>query len=304
MWIIRNRKIFYWLSGVLTVASAAAFFLLPLNYSVEFTGGTVLEVNYEGQAPAPADLQAAVTAAGATDVSVRPSGSGLSVRSSLLSGDVREKVLASLALGGKAKPTVASENTLGPSLGKELASRMAFTFVVISLAILLFVAYAFRGVSTPVSSWVFGATTVATLIHDVVLTAGAFVAANRFLEAPMDTLFVTALLVMLGYSVNDTIVVFDRIRERLGGISERERSASFEQIVGESLRATIRRSVSTSATVAVSLVVLAVFGATVTRAFAIALALGVLAGTYSSIFLAAPLLVSWKLRQDAKRKRA
>ncbi|HEY4507704.1 MAG TPA: protein translocase subunit SecF [Candidatus Paceibacterota bacterium] len=302
MWIIRNRKIFYWLSGVLAVASVASFLLLPLNYSVEFTGGTVLEVTYEGDAPSQEDLRMAVAAAGAEDASVRPSGSGLSVKSSPLATSTREAVIEALSIDGRYKPSVASESTLGPSLGKELASRMALAFVVISLAILLFVAYAFRGVSTPVSSWAYGLTTVVTLAHDVLITAGAFVVANRFLDAPMDALFVTALLVMLGYSVNDTIVVFDRVRERLGGLSDRERAEGFERIVGESLRATIRRSISTSATVALSLVVLAIFGATVTRAFATALAIGVVAGTYSSIFLAAPILVSWKLRQDRRAR--
>lgn len=303
MWIIKRRKISYAISGILSVAAAVAFFTLPLNYSVEFTGGTVLEVRYDGAAPSSEALAGALEAAGAEEVSVRQSGDGLSVRTALLEGEVRDRALAALSAGGEFKPTVESESALGPSLGRELARRMLVAFLAIALAITVFVAYAFRHVSTPVSSWAYGLATIVTLLHDVLITVGAFVVANRFLDAPMDTLFVTALLVILGYSVNDTIVVFDRIRERLAGLTDRERSANFEQLVGESVRQTVRRSVNTSATVALALVVLAVSGAEVTRPFALALAIGVIAGTYSSIFLASPLLVSWKRYQDRRAER-
>jgi preprotein translocase subunit SecF len=177
---------------------------------------------------------------------------------------------------------------------------MLWSLGLVSIAIAVYVAFAFRAVSRPVSSWKYGVVTLVSLVHDVLLTAGAFAALGLFMHVSVDTLFVTALLVILGYSVTDTIVVFDRIRENLEKASEKEREERFEEIAGRSLRETLRRSLNTSATTTIALVALAVWGGEVTRAFALALVLGVVSGTYSSIFLASPLLVTWQ-KFSAKR---
>jgi preprotein translocase subunit SecF len=296
MWVIRNRKIFYAIAVILTVAAVYAFATLPLRYSAEFTGGTEIQVSYADPKPTAEDIAAALAAAGAKDALVRASGSGFSARLAALSAENRDAVISSLALPGAGAATVVSQSTIGPSLGRELAGRMGWSFALVSVAIALYVAFAFRAVSRPVPSWKYGAVTLVSLMHDVIITAGAFVAFGLVLDAPIDTLFVTALLVILGYSVNDTIVVFDRIRENLERASEKEREEKFEEIAGRSIRETLWRSVNTSATTAIALVALAIWGGEVTRAFALALVLGVVSGTYSSIFLAAPLLVTWHLR--------
>jgi preprotein translocase subunit SecF len=293
MWVIRNRAFFYGLSALLCAASAYAFAALPIRYSVEFTGGTSIEVSYADRAPSAEALAEAVRAAGGEDVLVRPTGQNLSVRLAPVSAESRGAIIAALAVPEAGAPTVVSESTIGPSLGRELASRMGWAFALVALAIAAFIALAFRTVSAPVASWKYGAVTILSLVHDIVITAGAFVAFGLFLDAPIDALFVTALLVILGYSVNDTIVVFDRIRENLGKAGEREREERFDEIAGRSVRETVWRSIGTSATTAIALAALAIFGGEVTRAFALALVLGVVSGTYSSIFLAAPLLVTW-----------
>lgn len=293
MWVIRNRKIFYALAVALSGAAIYAILALPIRYSAEFTGGTEIQVSYADPKPTAEAVAASLSAAGGEDVLVRPSGAGYSARLAALSTDNREAVIGALDVAGSGSSTIVSESTIGPSLGQELARRMGWSFVLVCFAIALYVAFAFRAVSEPISSWKYGAITLVSLFHDVLITAGAFIAFGLVLDVAVDTLFVTALLVILGYSVNDTIVVFDRIRENLDRASEKERQDDFEKIAGRSVRETLWRSVNSSATTAIALLALAIWGGEVTRAFALALVLGVLAGTYSSIFLAAPLLVTW-----------
>lgn len=294
MWTIRRRTFFYGLSALLVAASVYAFFALPVRYSVEFTGGTSVEVSHADPKPSAEAVAASLAAAGAEDILVRASGENLSVRLAPLTPENRGSVLSALAVPGFGSSTIVSESTIGPSFGRELAGRMGWAFALVSAAIAAFVAFAFRAVSEPVPSWKYGVVTIVSLIHDIVITAGAFVVFGLFLDAPIDALFVTALLVILGYSVNDTIVIFDRLRENLGKASERERLERFDEIAGRSVREASWRSIGTSATTAIALLALAVFGGEVTRAFALALVLGVISGTYSSIFLAAPMLVSWQ----------
>lgn len=305
MWIIRRRAFFYALSALACAASVYAFLALPVRYSVEFTGGTSVEVSYLDPKPDAEAVSASLVAAGAEDILVRASGENLSVRLAPLTPENHGQIIAALRVPGYGTSTVVSESTIGPSFGRELAGRMGWAFLLVALAIAAFVAFAFRAVSEPVPSWKYGVVTITALIHDIVITAGAFVVFGLFLDAPIDALFVTALLVILGYSVNDTIVIFDRIRENLGKASERERLERFDEIAGRSVREAAWRSIGTSATTAIALVALAVFGGEVTRAFALALVLGVVSGTYSSIFLAAPMLVTWQKfasRRAAKKK--
>jgi preprotein translocase subunit SecF len=294
MWVIRNRKIFYAIAALLTCASIDALATVPLHRSVEFTGGTEIQVRYQDPKPSAEAVASAVTAAGGEEVLVRPAGEGYGVRLELLPPERHDAVMAALAVPGAGSSTVVSENTIGPSLGEELVQRMTWALALVALVIAAYVALVFRAVSKPVASWKYGVVTLVSLVHDVLLTAGAFAALGLFMDVSIDTLFVTALLVILGYSVTDTIVVFDRIRENLGRATDRERAERFDEIAGRSLRETVRRSLNTSATTAIALTVLAIFGGEVTRAFALALVLGVVSGTYSSIFLAAPLLVTWQ----------
>ncbi len=168
-----------------------------------------------------------------------------------------------------------------------------------------YVAFAFRKVSKPVSSWGYGLIVVVILIHDIIIPTGFFAILAHFTTAEVDALFVTAILALLGYSVNDTIVIFDRIREHLVNNEKKNIKESFEQTVGKSISETMTRSINTSLTVVLALVAIVVFGAEATRVFAMVILVGVISGTYSSILLAAPLLIpiaNWSAKNKLAKK--
>ena len=169
---------------------------------------------------------------------------------------------------------------------------LAFSIVVV--AIVLFIAYVFRHVSKPVSSWKYGVISIIALLHDVIIPVGLFAILGSVVGAEIDVLFIVALLTILGYSVNDTIVVFDRVRENLRENQQLKRKEDFELTVGKSLNQTFARSINTSLTTTLVLLALFFFGGVATQNFALVLIMGIVAGTYSSLCLASPLLVAWK----------
>ena len=186
-----------------------------------------------------------------------------------------------------------SFNSIGPSVGQELTRKAILAIILVSLAIIFFIAFAFRKVSKPVSSWKYGIIAIVSLLHDVIIPIGLFVILSHFYGAEVDTLFVVAVLTILGLSVSDTIVIFDRIRENLRN-QESIAKINFSEIVGKSLDQSYVRSICTSLTVILVLLSLFFFGPVSTKYFALMLTAGMFFGTYSSIFLASPLLVCWK----------
>jgi preprotein translocase subunit SecF len=209
-----------------------------------------------------------------------------------LTQEEQAKVLNAATLDGAAKPELRRQNTVGPTIGGELQNKAFMALAVVILMTIVYVAFAFRHVSEPVSSWKYGLISIIALAHDIIVPMGVFaVVGHYFGNAEADVLFVTALLTILGYSVNDTIVIFDRIRENLKSNQDTGVEESFELTVGTSLEQTFVRSFNTSVTVLIVVVAILLFGGSATRYFALALTAGVVAGTYSSLFLAAPLLV-------------
>ena len=200
-------------------------------------------------------------------------------------------------------------DSIGPSIGSELQTRSVYAIILVILAIALFIAFAFRHVSKPVSSWKYGIVALLSLAHDVIIPIGAFAVMGHFMGAEVDTLFVTAILVVLGFSVHDTIVVFDRVRENLRRLEEKGMKESFEETVGKSVSQTLGRSINTSLTTVLALLALYFFGATATHYFSLTLLIGIVAGTYSSVFLGSPLLVTLQKMQkemppeDTKKKK-
>ncbi|TAK57569.1 protein translocase subunit SecF, partial [Patescibacteria group bacterium] len=181
----------------------------------------------------------------------------------------------------------------------ESAKKSFASIAIVIIAIVLFIAFAFRKVSEPVSSWKYGIIAIVALVHDVIVPTGVFAILGHFKGYEIDSLFVTALLVVLGFSVHDTIVVFDRVRENLKINRTYGKKQTFEQIVGNSISQTFTRSINTSLTVFLSLIVLYFVGGGATQHFTLALIIGIVAGTYSSIFLGSPLLVTiekWQSR--------
>ncbi len=292
MFVIRNRKIFFIFSGILVVLSLGAVLLWGLNFGIDFTGGSITEVSYV-ERPDKAELEKRLTAVPIGSFSLRPSGdNNYILRTRDLTEEERIAIFDTLSLGGTIEMKQERFNSIGPVIGEELRNKAFFAIGTVMLAIILFVAFAFRRVSKPVSSWRYGLIAIVALLHDIILPVGLFAILGQFIGAEVDVLFVMALLAILGYSVNDTIVVFDRVRENLHDNEERNVREDFEITIGRSLEQTFTRSINTSITTALVLITLLVIGAQATQLFALTLLVGVIAGTYSSIFLATPLLVA------------
>lgn len=303
MFAVTHRKIWYTFSGILMATALVLVVAVGLRPSIDFTGGSLLEVSYPAGRPAQTDIEATLASFDLGNSSVRYTGeNGVLIKMPTIEHEVKEEVLAQLSVDGTA---VLEERftTVGPTLGHELVTKSGVALLLVILAIVFYVAYVFRHVSKPVSSWRYGFAAIVALAHDIVITLGVFALLGMVAGTEVDTLFVTALLVILGYSVNDSIVVLDRVRENLAQQPEQERGHQFAATVGRSVTETLGRSINTALTTVLALVALAVFGGDATREFAIALIVGIVAGTYSSIFIASPLLVTWFERQKQVAKK-
>ena len=293
MFVIKYRKIFYILTTVFVVASLAGVGIFGLNFGIDFTGGTILEVSYQNERPSKTSLEPRLSSLPIGGFSLRETGEqGFILRTQTLSEETRQGVLQVLSLNGEYPVTQERVNTIGPVIGGELKNKAFVAIGIVMLAIILFVAFAFRKVSKPVSSWKYGIIAIIALLHDIIIPIGIFSVLGFMVGSEVNALFVMALLAILGYSVNDTIVVFDRVRENLRLNRELNRKEDFELTVGKSLTQTYTRSINTSLTTAFVLLTLFFLGPPATQDFALVLLTGVIAGTYSSLFLATPLLVT------------
>jgi len=288
MFIIKHRKIWYAFSLLIVVASLFSMFKFGLKQGIDFTGGALLEVEYAAK-PDAFVVKQKIESLSLGSAVVQPSGEkNIIVRMKDLTEEQHQKVLsASLSVGQGGKEI--RFDSIGPVIGKELKKKSISAMILVIVMIVLYIAFAFRKVSQPVNSFYYGLMAVVALIHDVTLPAGVFAVLGHYYGVEVDTLFVTALLTVLGFSVHDTIVVFDRIRENLRNNGNKN---NFETIVGASVNQTISRSINTSLTVILVLLAIFFLGGESTKYFSLALLIGVAIGTYSSIFLASPLLVT------------
>ena len=301
MFIVKYRKFFYLLSGIIMLGSLAVFIGWGLRLGIDFKGGSLIEVNYPNGRPDVSVIEKQLSAEKRGAFSVRPTGTnGYIVRMETLDEAGRVAVTAGLSPDSKTRAEIKRFTSIGPVLGAEAARNSLYSIAFVILCIVLFITFAFRKVSEPVASWKYGLIAIFALIHDVLVPTGAFVLLGHFAGVEVDTLFVTALLVVLGFSIHDTIVVFDRVRENLRLAREYREKKSFEQIVGESINQTFVRSINTSLTTVLALIVLYFVGGEATRYFSLALLIGIVAGTYSSIFLGSPLLVTVEKWQKNK----
>lgn len=296
MFIIKHRNIFISISAALVVASIIFISFFGLNLGIDFKGGSLIEVEYKNTRPENSILQEKIATTDFPSVLLQPTGEkGLIVKTLVLTNEKKDELVGVLASGGN-ELTEKSFTSIGPSIGKELRKKSIISIILVSLGIVLFIAYAFRKVSRPISSWKYGLMAIVSLLHDIIIPTGVFAVLSHFYGVEVDTLFVVALLTILGLSVSDTIVVFDRIRENI----RLEGGKQFKDIVGHSLSQVFARSINTSLTVILALLALVFFGPESTRYFAITLTVGMFFGTYSSIFLASPLLV--KMEEWQKKK--
>jgi preprotein translocase subunit SecF len=292
--IVKSRRVWYSLSGIMVAASLIGFVVWGLRLGIDFTGGSLLEISFSGTPPTIQEITTAVSPEPLEVVTVQTVGdTGAILRFGNVDEDTHKKILEQLSqkFGTPDAPVIENRfETIGPSLGQELRRRTIWAIAIVVLAIMAYIAWAFRKVSKPIASWKYGFVAAIALFHDVIISVGAFVLLGKFYGIEVNTAFIAALLTILGYSINDTIVVFDRIRENL----LRHSSDSFEKTVDRSVQETLTRSINTSFTALLALFSILAFGGATIRDFVFALIVGIVIGTYSSIFLASPLLVTWE----------
>lgn len=301
MIILTYKKIFLGFSTLLVLLSLIALIFFKLQLSIEFTGGSIIDFTTTEQIDERGIVERLEKNLGESFI-LRTTESGYSLRTKDVGGDTSHNLHVLKVISDDKLDTIKVQkfDTIGPTLGSELKTKASVALILVVLVIALFIAYAFRHVSKPVSSWRYGLITMIALVHDIVITLGIFALLGYFGGIEVDSLFLTALLVILGYSINDTIVVFDRIRENLSQVDEDKREKQFDDVVGQSLSETFVRSINTSLTTLLSVGIIWYFTTGAVQNFAIALFIGIAAGTYSSIFVAAPLLTYFK----PKNKRA
>jgi preprotein translocase subunit SecF len=297
MWIIKHRNFFFGISILAVTLSLISVWTFGLNLGMDFKGGTMMEVEYATVRPAAQELETVLAPMGLGNVSFQPAGEkGMIVKLRSLSEVEHASTTAALSLDGKYPVIEKNYSSIGPTLGAELARKGLVALALALLFIIIFIAFAFRGVSRPVSSWKYGLIAIIALIHDISVPTGVFAILGHYRGIEVDGLFLTALLTVFALSVNDTIVIFDRVRENL----KNRVQGTFEEVVGRSLNETIVRSLNTSLAVIFMLLALFLFGSESTKSFSLALLIGMTSGTYSSVFIAAPLLVLWEKLQTKK----
>jgi preprotein translocase subunit SecF len=339
--IIQKRKIYYALSLTLVSLSIIVIAVWGIKLGIDFTGGSLMEINFgeENKIPQKQEIIEALAEFDLGGINIQQTGeTGLILRFKSVDEETHQKMLTALrekisaenleqpeekpVLENNTETENASENpeviseieeiqeekkeevfveerfeSIGPVIGAELKRKSVWAIGLALIAIVFFVAWAFRKISRPVPSWKYGMIAIIALAHDILITLGIFAVLGHFLNVEINTPFVAALLAILGYSVNDTIVVFDRIRENLIHCS----AETFEKMVNKGVNETLVRSFNTSLTTLFVLLAIFLFGGETIKYFSLTLICGVVLGTYSSIFLASPLLVSWQKWSERKK---
>lgn len=291
--ILGKRYYFFAFSLLLIIPGLILLGIKGVPLSIDFTGGTLLEVKFEdGKTPDTATLLSIYDDAEISDTQVTVTEDGsLVIRSSFLTNEARDAVLTSMKEVSGSEVSVIKFDSVGPSIGKQVTQRAAIAVAVSSLLVVLFIIWSFRKVQ---NAFRYGVCAILAMIHDIAIIISITGIGAYFFGWEVDSLFLTALLTVIGFSMQDTIVVFDRIREN----SNILRRLEYETLVNHSIVQTLQRSINTQLmTVEFLLLALAMFGGVTLREFAIILLVGLLSGTYSSIFVAAPILVLWEKRE-------
>lgn len=290
--IMKYKKIWFGISLLIIIPGIISIALWGLKLGIDFTGGSLMEISGTQESDKVVEI---VKKEGVQDPIIQKvSGSSLIIRSKELPEDKHRQVKKKLA--EELKVTETRFETVGPTVSRDITQKAFLLIAAASALIVIFLAYSFRKVPKPVSSWQFGVTAIIALLHDVLVMLGVFSILGHFLNVEIDSMFVVAALTVIGFSVHDTIVVFDRIRENL----IKRGSDDFEQLANDSVLETFSRSINTSFLTFLVLLTLYLLGGSTTQVFVLALLVGIATGTYSSIFNAAPMLVVW---QNWKRRK-
>lgn len=283
---LRYRKIYYLFSGVLILASILAIFLYGFNLGIDFTGGSILEIEFKKERISNNEVEKILADLNLGNIIIQPTGEkGLILKIKHIDEETHQEILKKLGEVEERR-----FETIGPVIGKELKEKTKVFTILVLIAIIFYIAFAFRKASRPISSWQYGITAaLVAFFHDILIPLGIFSFLGKFYNIQLTIPIVVGLLTILGYSVHDTIVVFDRIRENI----IQRRGVLFEEIVNSSLNQTVARSINTSLTSLMVLFAIFIFGGETLRYFSLVLILGISLGTYSSIFIASPILVTW-----------
>jgi len=302
MWnLMKFKKGYLLLSGLLLLPGVFSLFVFGLRLSTDFTGGSVTTYSVSPEHNI-VDFKEPITGvyeeAGVSITSSRLDENEIELRTTPIES-AQNDVLKEKALALNDSMSQNVFETIGPSVGKETTKKAFIALGVATGAILLYIAYAFKNVPKPYSSFRFGASAIVAMLHDALLLLGVFSILGKFAHIEVDILFITAVLTVIGFSIHDSIVVFDRIRENLRKLPT---SWTFAQVVNFSVIETLNRSFATSLTVMITLLSLFILGGSSVKHFVLALLIGILSGTYSSVFTASPILVLWE-EQILKRKK-
>ena len=295
MRLLNYYKYLFAISGIILILGIASLAVFGLRLGIDFKGGTVSEIEFQ-QTIDQGKLRSVLEAGGIQNYQLQQTGEkGVIIRTESLEKEQHDKMNADIR-SQVGEFTEKRFDSFGPVVGEELKKKAIYQLLLVSLGIVLYIAYAFRKVARPITPWQFGLAAIIALVHDLLIVLGIFSLLGHFYNVEVDSLFVTAILTVLGFSVHDTIIVFDRIRENLKVYA----GQSVEFIVNHSISQTLVRSLNTSLTVLFVLLAMLLFGGETIRYFVLALFIGIAAGTYSSIFVAAPILVlfqNWKNRK-------
>ncbi|MCF6276392.1 MAG: protein translocase subunit SecF [Candidatus Magasanikbacteria bacterium] len=297
--IVDYRKVSFTFSAVIVGISIILLAVFGLKPGIDFAGGSLMEFEFATERPNNSEIMEVLE--GYESVAVQSvDEKGVLIKMKFIGEEEHKDILEKVRASFETEENRVLEQrfeTIGPTISTQLRERSVYIILTVIIAIVLYVAYAFRRVSRPIQSWKYGVSAIIALVHDVIITLGIFAILGRYFGVEINVAFVVALMTILGYSVNDSIVVFDRVRENL----IKKGSDRFVESINQGVQDTIPRSINTSATTLLVLTALFLFGGESIHYFSLALIIGILTGTYSSIFLAAPLLATW---QDlAKRKK-
>jgi preprotein translocase subunit SecF len=313
MFIVKNRRIFYTFSIILVLTAITSLCVWGLSFGIDFKGGSSVEFQYSVSRPSIDVVKSEIDSLKFTPTingsyTLVPTGEmGYVLNLRTVTEQERATLVSALSSNTANPVEIKKFNSVGPTLGQEAALKSMESIVLVVLCIVIFLTFAFRKVSQPVASWKYGVISIVALCHDIIIPTGFFAILNHFYQGfEVDTLFVTAILVILGFSIHDTIVVFDRVRENLKNNHGIKNPKTFEEIVGASISQTFIRSINTSLTTLLAILVVFLVGPIATRNFTLTLLVGIFFGTYSSIFIGSNLLVTveaWQKKAELKARK-
>lgn len=291
----RYSLVYYIFSSLLVIATIVSLFSFGLKFGIEFTGGSIMDLQFKESRPSNEAISEALGEFNLGETIIQPTGqTEMILRFKGIDQDTHQNIINKINALSLVEET--RFEFIGPSIGQELKNKTELAIVFALLAITIYIAIAFRRVSRPVSSWKYGITSLIALIHDILVPLGMFSILGHYYNIEITVPIIAALLTVLGFSVHDTIVIFDRIRENI----LRRGSPSFKETVNWSLNQTLGRSIGTVFTTLLVLFAIFFFGGETLKYFALALIVGITSGAYSSIFIASPLLVSWQSWKERK----